>query len=265
MLKNKVLFATITIVVAMASGLKADALAYEETGNDNFGVIDLNTGVFTMLGNMGTLLSGIGVAGGTIYGGNFGGSTLYSVNAANGVITPIGISGMTYYAMGSTINGLYALDPSGNLWSVNPSTAQSTEIGPTGLTLAGLWGVSTNSGSLYVTLNSDFYSINTATGTASLIGNTGRSFGALVSIDGTLYAGANPANQVYELNTSTGAATFISTENGAGINGSFWGLAPAVVTSSVPEPSSFSFLILGTAVLGMRRRCRRTRLMHVQK
>jgi hypothetical protein len=56
-----------------------------------------------------------------------------------------------------------------------------------------------------------------------LIGNTGQSFGGMVSIIGLLYAGANPANQVYELE-STGRAVFISNETGPGINGSFGAL-----------------------------------------
>jgi hypothetical protein len=212
MLNRKLFFAAITIIAAMANNLKADVLAYEVTGTDNFGLLDLNTGAFTLRGNTGTLLSGLGVAGGTIYGGTFGGSTLYSVNTANGGLTAVGTSGMQYYGMGSTTSGIYALDPSGNLWSVNPSNAQTTEIGSTGLTLAGIWGVSTNSSGLYVTLNSNVYSINTATGTAALIGNTGLSFGALVSVDGVLYAGANPADQVYQLDTSTGAKTSFLTK-----------------------------------------------------
>ena len=41
------------------------------------GTIDLNTGVFTQLGNTGTLLAGIGTLNGNYYGGQWGGSTLY--------------------------------------------------------------------------------------------------------------------------------------------------------------------------------------------
>lgn len=49
----------------------ADVFAYEATGigSDLFGVIDLNTGVFTALGSMGPTLAGIGSYGGVIYGG----------------------------------------------------------------------------------------------------------------------------------------------------------------------------------------------------
>jgi len=41
----------------------ADPFAYEITGpgSDLFGVIDLNTGVFTSLGDMGQTLAGLGV------------------------------------------------------------------------------------------------------------------------------------------------------------------------------------------------------------
>jgi hypothetical protein len=38
----------------------ADNFAYEVTGNDLFGVVDLNTGVFTSVGSTGLTLAGLG-------------------------------------------------------------------------------------------------------------------------------------------------------------------------------------------------------------
>ena len=55
----------------------ADVFAYEATGpGDEFGVIDLTTGVFTPLSNMGLTLAGLGSYGGVIYGGAYHGNTL---------------------------------------------------------------------------------------------------------------------------------------------------------------------------------------------
>ena len=47
----------------------ADVFAYEATGPGNeFGIIDLTTGVFTPLSNMGLTLAGLGSYGGAIIG-----------------------------------------------------------------------------------------------------------------------------------------------------------------------------------------------------
>jgi hypothetical protein len=54
----------------------ADNFAYEVTGpgSDLFGVIDLNTGVFTSVGSTGLTLAGLGSYGGVIYGAAVGGA-----------------------------------------------------------------------------------------------------------------------------------------------------------------------------------------------
>lgn len=54
------------------------------TGNDLFGSLDLGTGVFSLIGNMGSLLSGLGVSGVTIYGGVDTTDNLDTVNTGSG-------------------------------------------------------------------------------------------------------------------------------------------------------------------------------------
>src|SRR5262249_26562752 len=100
---------------------RASTLAYATTGDDQFGIVDLNTGVFTEVGNMGVRLTGLGSAGGTLYGGGYGSGTLYSINPLTGALTTIGSGNLTYWATGSTTNGLFALDNSANmnLYSIN--------------------------------------------------------------------------------------------------------------------------------------------------
>jgi len=44
----------------------ADNFAYEATGNDLFGIVDLNTGVFTSVGSTALRLVGLGSYGGII-------------------------------------------------------------------------------------------------------------------------------------------------------------------------------------------------------
>ena len=180
----------------------ADPFAYEITGpgSDLFGVIDLNTGVFTSLGDMGQTLAGLGSYGGIIYGGAYHGNTLYSINTSTGALTAIGTSdiGGGYADFGSTTSSLYAFGGDGNLYSIDPTTGAATEIGPTGLSFGGtVMGMSSGSSALYLTQNNSLYSLNTTNGSATLIGTTNEGesgFGALVSIGGTLYGGAYGAS-----------------------------------------------------------------------
>jgi len=242
--------AMLVFVLGSAGAVMADNFAYEATGSDDFGKIDLNTGVYTQIGNMGSLLSGLGVAGGVIYGGIDLGSTLYSVNPTSGALTAIGSGSMSYALTGSTLTGLYALDTAGysggiaNLWSIDPHTGAATMIGPTGITYTDTIGLSTNSSTLYFTTGPNLYTLNTTTGAATLVGSTGIGIGALVFESGLLYGGRSPV-AVYTLNTTTGAATFVANVTGA--PGTFWGLTP--LPTPVPIPGAV--LLFGPGLAGL--------------
>jgi BON domain len=202
--------------------------AYAITGAGHFGTLDLHTGVFTELGNAGVLLGGLGVYRGNLYGGQHNGNTLYQVNPTNGSLTAVGKSNITDFNLfGSTTSGLYALDSNFNLYSVYPTTAAATRLGPTGFSAPGCCtALSSGASGLYfvTTLGSGttLYSLNTATGAPSMIGptNTGN-IGALVFENGTLYAVAYRGG-LYTLNTSTGQGTHLSESPGE-----LWGLAAA--------------------------------------
>src|SRR3954451_20107511 len=109
----------------------ADVLGYEATGQpeDEFGVIDLTTGVFTPLSNTGLTLAGLGSYGGVIYAGAYHGNTLYSINTSTGALTAIGTGNVSYGDFGSTTSGLYAFGLNGDLYSINPTNGAATDIG----------------------------------------------------------------------------------------------------------------------------------------
>jgi hypothetical protein len=237
----------LVFVLASAGAVMADNIAYEATGSNDFGTVDLNTGVYTEIGNMGLRLSGLGVANGVIYGGGYyGSSTLYSVNPTSGALTAVGMGSIAYGLTGSTLTGLYAVDNSGaNLYSVNPSTGATTIIGPTGISFSGYSGFSTNSSTLYLTTGTSLYTVNTSTGAATLVGSTGAGIGALVTESGVLYGGVESPLSVQTVNPATGALTFVANESGA--PGNFWGLTP--LPTPVPVPGAV--LLLGPGLVGL--------------
>ena len=105
---NGTAFKAISDVVSGTEIVMADVLAYEATGLGShlFGVIDPNTGVFTPRGDMGLTLGGLGSYGGVIYGGEYHGNTLYSVNTSTGALTVVGTGNISYGGFGSTTSGL---------------------------------------------------------------------------------------------------------------------------------------------------------------
>ena len=247
------------VLVSGAACLKADNIAYAGAVTGAFGTIDLNTGAFTSLGNSGQTLSGIAVAGGTLFAGSYhtANGTLFSVNPVNGALSTIGsATGVDFDDFGSTTSGIYAVSfgATQDLYSINPSTGAATLIGPTGLGYGSWRGLSTNSGTLYFADGADLYTLNTTTGVATLVGPFGGSaeMGVMLTEGGILYGGDDVNNRVDTINVSTGAATL---GPASGLPGSFYGLAPnPIPVTATPEPGTWGMLAGGIAVAALFRK-----------
>jgi hypothetical protein len=196
---------TIGLLVVFATALEADDIAYMlgQTGGatNPFGTVDLQSGAFTLIGNMGSgSFGGLGVANGVLYAEQNGG--LYSVNVANAGLTLIGGTiGTPIGAFGSTTSGLYGIVQEGlqsvpTLVSISAATGAVTQIGPVGVIPNGTAAyaqLSNGSSTLYMENNGSLYTMNTTTGAGTLVGTESGSYPvyALLYEDGTLYVGSN--------------------------------------------------------------------------
>src|SRR5271156_2859185 len=238
------------VLVALPASLQADNFAYmlgtAALGVENpFGTVDLNTGAFTLIGNMGSGgYDGLAVANGVLYTEQNG--LLYSVNPANANLTLIGgVTGTPNLStFGSTTTGLYGMAPTGSssvetLFSINPQTGAITAIGPIGASAipngTGFYArLSVGSSTLYMENDSNLYTINTTTGAATQVGTTD-SNGYLTSVllleYGTYYVGFGSG--IATINIATGQIDPHSSIFGAA--GSPVGLAPDPLITATPK------------------------------
>lgn len=267
MWKRKLLGSSVLclLLLAVSAKVKADNLAYAVGGAGTLETVDLNTGASTVLsvtpcstsaGPGVTACVGLGVSDGTLFllQNTTTGPNLYSVDPTNGSTTLIGSGTFTVAAFGSTTSGLFLMDTSGNLYSVNLSTGL-TLIGSTGVSPTREEGLSDNSGTLYFTDAGSLYTLSTTTGAASLIGAMGSSndVGDTLYEDGTLYGtdapGDSQAGEIFTINTTTGAATDTGINDGRAVSGG--GLAPDPVPAATPEPGTFGLMLIGLGSLGV--------------
>jgi uncharacterized protein (TIGR03437 family) len=257
---------TIAVLIAIPARLRADNLAYmlgtAALGVANpFGTVDLNSGAFTLIGNMGSGgYDGLAVANGVLYTEQNG--LLYSVNTTNASLTLIGgLTGNNLDTFGSTTTGLYGVAGTGpsqvaTLFSINPQTGAVTAIGPIGASVIpngqGYYSrLSVGSSTLYMEFQSNLYTIDTTTGAATQVGTTD-SNGYLTSVplfeNGTYYVGAGSG--IAMINVATGQIT-----PGSAISqgpGSTVGLAPDPLPAGTPPVMlTANAYMLGTAAPGV--------------
>ena len=244
--KSAVFFLATALGVISA---KADNLAYATVYNGDFGTMDLTTGAFSKLDNFAVVLAGLGVANGNIYGATYNASSsaIYQVNPASGTLTRIGGDNINFTAFGSTASGgLYALGgvSSYTLYSIDPMNGNATVIGTTGLggANATTWGQLSDGGSsLYFSDNNQIYTLNTATGAPASIGSTGSADMSALILENGAFYGSQATGGFDVDLLNPSTAAVITTTPVSGIPGGFSGFSGF---APVPEPGSVALAVV---------------------
>jgi hypothetical protein len=171
-----------------------------------------------------------------LYAVNGGGmatsSNLYTINPSSGAVVstigtvmlagnPVPISGLSFDPTNGVLYGTTNSGASTQLVTINPATAQAASDGTIGLSMQGLAfapnGVLFGYSKAGITGNPSFpkeslYTINKATGAASLVGSSGftntQGDGMAVDSLGTIFLSGNQSmGQLSNLSTSNGAAS----------------------------------------------------------
>ncbi len=229
--------------------------------NGNIGQVNVSTGVATLVGNAGVVLTDIAFSPtGALYGISF--TELYSISTSTGAATAIGSLGIASddanALVFSSTGTLYTATVAGSLYTVNTSTGSATDIGSlSGYGSAG--DLAFVDGSLYLaTSSNNLVTVNPSTGAATLVGPFGVSnvFGLATPDNVNLYAAAG--EDLYTVNPSTGVATFDVTWAGnaaglGGTNGQAFPTESGYTPSSTPEPATLALFAAGFGLLGLRR------------
>jgi hypothetical protein len=223
-----ILFGTLLAAGSLALSARAQNDVYAvqfNTGDNGFGVINLMNGNFTQIADLGsTLYNDIAYApDGTLYGLANNGASLVTFDNTTGDVTPVASLG------GSGIESI----------AFNP-----------------------NNGVLFGASESGLYTIDPATGQASYIGDFGSPYGCNLwqnirfDSDGNLYLSNTGDNtDLYQVNTNTGAATFVGEVDGYSDlileNGSqyMYGVSIPSINGADAQPVLISF-DLGSFVAG---------------
>ena len=181
------------------------------------------------------------------------GGSLYRIDVVGQTATAIGA-----YS-GPQINGLAFNESSGILFGTDNSSLYSIDTTTGSPTLIGslngpgtVWAIDYDASidELVAVNNADqsMYYIDMTTGNGTLIGSTGQTRITDIWYDqlsSSMFGAGSYPNQLYEINSLTGAATVIGS-----IDEALMGLG-----NPIPEPCTF--LLFGLGSLALRRRCRK--------
>jgi hypothetical protein len=206
----------------VAGSVSFGAVAYVETGNSQFGTMNLETGAFTLIG-VATAAYGdpfgdiTQLNGGPLYGSDYAGNLLL-INPKTGSSSVIGnmgpVSGLKVSKSGELFGYSYK-----DLFTVDASNGESTLIGPFGIDdYYESWDATFDGDTMYFMAdqytndyNANLYTVDTSTGEATLVGDVGYFLNALTFNGSTLY-GFTGDGEIITIDTTTGAGTFLANE-----------------------------------------------------
>ena len=265
-LSRRPLLTGLALVASLSCATFASAQSVFVSGADNeFGTVDVTTGVFTSLGTTPVTITGLAFnSSGTLFAVDSMATTLYTVNQTNGALTAIG--GLGPAVVGSSAGVGLAFSPSGtlflqdqdpnnasNLFTVDPTTGLATLVGPVGVSSSGsiafvgntLFESNNEPGSGTPAAPDVLNVLNQATGAGTPLpfSTAATDLFGLANVNGTLY-GFDALAEIVTINTTLGTSTFQGTyalptgPNGNSIFAATFFNAPV----SVPEPSALALL-----------------------
>jgi hypothetical protein len=230
--------------LASAAPLHASYVYLADSANE-FGTLNLTTGVFTLIAVQSDPVSGMGFApGGIMYGigsafGTDDPAQVYEIDPLNAAMTvlgsvlpsdygaTVGADGLIYALSGDDFAIFYTVDPAGlSVHTINANLG----FGINGWTAF-------DGGQLYTTSGTTLERIDPTSGVITPVGDSGVGIEAGSVVDGILYGIATDNSNVsslYSLDPTTGAATLLLT-----ITGMNSGAYVTAIAAPVPEPSAF--------------------------
>jgi hypothetical protein len=201
----------------------ADTIDYAATGNQ-LGTIDLQTGAFTQIGTMNGIAGGVTedlarLPRGLLYGSNAN-SELVLIDPVALTTSLVGVCGNSIFGLAFRQDGTLFGCSGNTLYQINPNTGATTLVGDMGVN-SSIFDIKFDSGGhLYLVEssnlveNSTLYLVNTSTGQALQIGQSGAIGFVVWALDfdnGTLF-GFTSGGQIVSINTTTGVGTFVANE-----------------------------------------------------
>jgi hypothetical protein len=231
---NYVIAGAVCVLASVSAATAATPLAYAAWNNSDFGILNLETAVFTKCGNFGFGNTGdvpVGLAVGplkAILTEEQGTGAVYTVNPTTGALTKVGASGAAgAYGFGSTTKSIYQILPNQDVYTVNPTTSVATKIGNTGLNTKDVFAVSAGSKTLYTTNALGLFSVNAKTGKATLASNPVFLASPVYVHKQWYMVGGTSTTQLFTLNPTTGGEVGLGAVTGGAPNAVIYGLAPA--------------------------------------
>ena len=124
---------TLPVLFVASATLSAAAIAYTQLDSGQFGIMNLDTGSFKLIGTA-PFGGANGVAigpNGKLFVGDSATGNLYTVDPTTGSFTLVGNSGITPLDIAGLNGSLYEQNINLDMYRIDPNTAAATLVGPT--------------------------------------------------------------------------------------------------------------------------------------